>query len=250
MKNRIASLALGLSLISAAAFAQDAPKPITPAAPATSAAQAAPNVESIDILKQNQAERTRVQPGNNAPTWRIVKEGTQNYSSLPAPEAGVLIQPKAQFPGQARATTAGEAWRRYRNGPLTLYGGWLLLIAIAGVIVTYFTIGTIRTKEPPTGRLIERFTAIERMAHATVAASFVVLALTGLTMLFGKHVLMPIIGHTLFGYLTYLFKTVHNFVGPLFALGMIVTFLIFVKDNFPGKGDLRWLAKAGGVLLA
>ena len=242
MKNRIASLALGLSLLAATAFAQDAPKPITQATPVQ---QAAPDVESVDILKQNQAERTRDQPGNNAPTWRIVKHGEKNYSSLPAKEAGVLIQPKAQFPGQDHAVTAGEAWRRYRNGPLTLYGGWLILLALAGVAAMYVIVGPIRTKEPSTGRVIERFTALERMAHATVAGSFVVLALTGLTMLFGKHVLMPVIGHAAFGYLTYLFKTVHNFVGPLFALGMIVTFAIFVKDNFPGKGDLRWILTMG-----
>lgn len=242
MKNRIASFALGLSVLAATAFAEDAPTPITQATPVQ---QAAPNVESVDILKQNQAERTRDQPGNNAPTWRIVKEGTKNYSSLPAKEAGVLIQPKAQFPGQGHAVTAGEAWRNYRNGPLTFYGGWLILLALAGVAAMYVIVGPIRTKEPSTGRVIERFTMLERMAHATVAGSFVVLALTGLTMLFGKHVLMPVIGHAAFGYLTYLFKTVHNFVGPLFALGMIVTFAIFVKDNFPGKGDLRWILTMG-----
>lgn len=211
--------------------------------------QALPNVESADIryLQQNQAERTRVQPGNMAPVYRQIKEGQTHYSSLPALEAGMLIQPHAQFPGQARATTAGEAWRLYRNGPLTLYGGWLIIVAAVGIVAFYFVFGPLRTKEPRTGRLIERFTSVERMTHWTVAISFLVLAFTGLLMLFGKHVVLPIFGHTLFGWIAYACKTVHNFVGPLFAVALIVMFAIFVRDNFPGKGDIDWVKKLGGA---
>jgi len=206
-----------------------------------------PNVESTDILKQNQAERTRDQPGNLAPVYREVKQGQKNYSSLPAPEAGVLIQPKTQFPGQARATTAGQAWREYRNGPLTLYGGWLILVALAGVAATYFLIGPIRLKEPRTGRLIERFTLFERATHWTMAISFVLLAASGLTMLFGKYVLMPVFGHTLFGWLSYLLKNIHNFAGPVFAVSVLVAFVVFVKDNLPAASDFKWFASFGGL---
>ena len=207
----------------------------------------APNVESIDIMKQNQAERTRDQPGNAAPTFRIIKEGTKNYSSLPALEAGVLIQPKQQFPLQARATTAGEAWRNYRNGPLTHLGGWMLIGMLVILAALYFIAGPVRLKQPRTGRLIERFTAVERIAHWSTAVTFVLLALSGLTMLFGKYVMMPVFGHALFGWLAFLCKNVHNFVGPLFTVSILVTFVIFVKDNFPGRGDLTWLLRLGGM---
>lgn len=238
MKTWFASLALGLSLLTISvgpSLAQQAPP-------------AAPNVESADILKldQNQAERTRVQPGNNAPTWRIVKEGRNNYSSLPDPEAGVLIQPKAQFPFQSRATTAGEAWRQYRNGPLTQIGGWLLIFAAVGIAAFYFFKGKIRLKEHRTGRLIERFTSLERIVHWTVAISFVTLAITGIIMLFGKHVLLPVFGYTLFGWLAYACKNIHNFVGPVFTVSLIVFFIMFVKDNLPNATDVKWLKKLGG----
>jgi len=113
MKKCLASLALGLSLLATTAIApaQDktpvppggivvSPPPQSPPGITSAPSPGFPGVESADILKQNQAERTQVQPGNAAPTWRVVKEGTTNYSSLPALDAGVLIQPKAQFPGQ------------------------------------------------------------------------------------------------------------------------------------------------------
>src|SRR5262249_26201545 len=73
------------------------------------------------------------------------------------------------------------------------------------------------------------------------------LAITGLIMLFGKHVLMPVFGHALFGWLAYLCKTLHNFVGPIFSVGIVVVFVLFVKDNFPQVADLQWLSRLGGM---
>ena len=260
MTRLFATLLVSLSLLlpgAASAQASGTIKPAEPAAaggaPATAAAPAAApaaglsRVQSMDILQKEQIQRSQEQPGNLAPTWRGIKEGSDNYSSLPYAESSVLIQSKAQFPGQAKATTAGEAWRQYRNGPLTLYGGWLLVLTVIALAAMYFGRGQIKLHEPRTGRLIERFTSVERMAHWTVAISFVVLAISGLAMLFGKYVLLPIMGHTLFGWLAYACKNIHNFDGPVFTLSIIVFFVIYVKDNLPGKGDLKWLSRAGGM---
>lgn len=250
MKKWFASLAFGISLLAASAGPASAQGTnAAPAAPPAQQTQALPNVGSVDILDmdQNQAERSKDQPGNLAPTWRLVKEGQNHYTSLPGREMGVLIQPKAQFLGQDRPTTAGEAWRQYRNGPLTQIGGWLLVVAIIGMAAVYVLFGPSKLKEPKTGRLIQRFTPIERIVHWTVAISFVVLALTGIIMLFGKYVLLPIFGHTLFGWLAYAGKNVHNFVGPLFTVATLVMLVIFVKDNLPSKADVTWVKRLGGL---
>lgn len=214
------------------------------------AAQPAPNVQSIDILKPEQVDASQAKPQahNAASTYRQIVDGEEHYTSNPALEAGVLIQQKAQFPGQDRATTAGEAWRQYRNGPLTEYGGWLLTLAALFFVALYFTKGPIKLQGTPTGRLIERFTSVERMAHWTVAITFVILALSGLIMLFGKYVLLPVFGYHIFGAFTYVLKTVHNFVGPVFTVSLIVFFFIYVRDNLPHPSDVRWLAKGGGLL--
>ena len=74
------------------------------------------------------------------------------------------------------------------------------------------------------------------------------LAISGIVMAFGKFFLLPVLGLTLFGWLTYALKTIHNFVGPLFVVSLIVVFLTFVRDNLPAKGDLHWLLKGGGML--
>ena len=199
---------------------------------------------------QSNAERTKVQPGNNAPVWRQVGEGVSGFTSLPsreAPEAGNLIQPFVQYPGSS-LTNAGEAWRQVRNNWLIPYGGSLLIIIMLALTFVYFAKGPMKTTLPATGRKIERFTPFERAAHWANAIAFVVLGVSGVVMAYGKFFLLPIMGSTLFGWLTYALKNLHNFAGPLFAVSMVVVFFTFVKDNWPEKGDLQWVLKGGGML--
>jgi formate dehydrogenase subunit gamma len=244
--------------LSSAAQAQSAAT-----APATPAASAAPGaIQSVNIMdvkpeaslepgyaQQTNGERAKVQPGNNAPMWRQVGSGVEGVTSLPkstAPEAGVLIQPFTQYPG-SRLTNAGEAWRQVRNNWIIPYGGSLVLIVLGGLGLYYWRKGAVKLPDAPTGRKIERFTPFERSAHWANAIAFCILAISGLVMAFGQYVLMPVIGQTLFGYLTYLLKNAHNFAGPLFAVSLIVVMFTFVRDNLPAKGDLDWLLKGGGL---
>ena len=232
-------------------------------APAAAPAQAPGGIQSQNIFevrpdasaepgydKQTNAERAKVQPGNNAPMWRQVGQGVTGFSSLPkseAPEAGNLIQPFVQYPG-SRLTNAGEAWRQVRNNWLIPYGGALLLIVLLGLAIVYFTKGPLKTNAPDTGRKIERFTPFERAAHWSNAIAFVALGVSGVVMAYGKFFLLPVMGTTLFGWLTYALKNLHNFAGPLFAVSLVVVFFTFLRDNWPEKGDLAWVLKGGGML--
>ncbi len=199
-----------------------------------------------NYANQTNAERRQVQPGNNAPVWREVQGGVTGSTMLPYPEFGNLIQGFVKYPG-SNLTTAGEAWRQVRNNWIIPYGGSLLLIALVALALFYFTKGTIELHGKETGRKIERFTYFERAAHWTNAIAFVALAVSGIVMAFGKFFLLPVIGSTLFGWLTYALKNIHNFVGPLFVVSLVVVFLVFVRDNLPSKEDLQWLLKAGGL---
>jgi formate dehydrogenase subunit gamma len=202
-------------------------------------------------MGQNNGQRNRVQPGNNAPMWRGVQGGVEGFTSLPkseAPEAGVLIQAPVQYPG-TRMVTAGQAWREVRNNWLIPYGGALLLIVLVALGIFYFTKGPIgHHRMGPHPAAIERFTPFERAAHWVNAIAFVALGLSGIVMAFGKFFLLPVIGQTLFGYLTYVLKNLHNFAGPLFAVSLVVMILRFARDNLPQRGDLRWLVRFGGML--
>ena len=200
--------------------------------------------------RQSNAERAKVQPGNNAPMWRSIGQGVTGYSSLPlreAPEAGNLIQSVVQYPGST-LTTAGEAWRQVRNKWIIPYGAAIIAISMGALAILFWRRGTMELHGDPTGRKIERFTPFERSAHWANAIAFSLLAISGLVMAFGKYFIQPVIGSALFGWLAFVLKNVHNFAGPLFAVSLLVVIVTFIKDNFPRAGDLSWLLNGGGML--
>src|SRR5690349_9699253 len=94
--------------------------------------------------EQAQQQRSVTQPGNNAPVWREVQSGQPNYTSIPGRETNVLIQPPARFLGQDVRITAGEAWRQFRNGPVTFYGGWLVVLVLAAIVAFYMVFGSVK----------------------------------------------------------------------------------------------------------
>jgi formate dehydrogenase subunit gamma len=193
---------------------------------------------NADSSAKEQAQRQLTQPGNNAPVWRDVREGENRYQTTQVRgiETNILVQP------------AGQTWRELRNGPITLYGG-LILIVVPLLIFAFFRWkGALSLHDKPTGRMIERFSDWERMVHWATAISFVVLAVSGVIILFGKHVILPVFGYTVFSWLAILGKNLHNFVGPLFVFCTLVMFVTFVRDNIWRAMDFAWLAKLGGML--
>ena len=259
---RTSALILGLTLtLSFSALAQVA-TPVAPAAPATSAPTAAlaatatpaapPNGPPAGFVApaepkpgESNAERAKSQPGNNAPAWRAVRD-TGGTTSLPGAEMGVLIQPFVQYPG-SRFTSAGEAWRQVRNNWIIPYGGALFVLVALALAMFYWKRGAMGGHSPDTGRVIERFTYFERAAHWSVAISFVALAISGLVLAFGKFFLLPVMGATLFGWLSYALKNLHNFAGPLFAVALVVFIVTYIRDNLPKAHDIAWMAKLGGM---
>ena len=167
----------------------------------------------------DQAQRQVERPLNNAPVWRAVRSGEEHFTTVRGPEAGVLIQ------------SEGNTWRQLRNGPLTLYGGWLLILVPSAILLFWLIKGTMKLHGARTGRKMLRFSGFERFVHWGTAISFLLLAVTGLAILFGKHVLLPLIGHDGLGLLLNAGKLVHNYVGPLFAVFVLLMFFAFLRDN-------------------
>jgi formate dehydrogenase subunit gamma len=187
---------------------------------------------------REQAQRQATQPGNNAPVWRDVRSSDPNpyqTTQVRGIETNVLVQ------------SAGETWRQLRNGPITIYGGWLIIVVALLIFLFYLWKGQIKLHGQPTGRKIIRFTPWDRIVHWATAISFVILAVSGLVLLFGKYLLIPVIGYTVFSWLAVLSKTLHNFVGPLFVVCTLLMILTYLKDNLPKAHDWLWVKKAGGL---
>jgi formate dehydrogenase subunit gamma len=168
-------------------------------------------------------------------TWRAVRKGVEGYVSIPDKKAGVLVQ------------SEGDNMRAFRNGPMSVWGGWGMLAMLVLVALYYLIHGPIKVASGASGRTIERFTAIDRLAHWLTATSFVILALTGLNVLYGRYVLMPIIGQGAFAQITYWGKLSHNYIAFAFMIGVIMIFVLWIKHNLPTMADLKWLAVGGGM---
>jgi formate dehydrogenase subunit gamma len=189
---------------------------------------------------KEQAQRQQTQPGNNAPLWRDVREGvTPNVNPYQTTqvrgiETNVLVQP------------SGQSWRQLRP-PMAVAGGALIAAALLAVFGFYWWRGSIGVHAPATGRLIKRFSDAERFTHWTVAISVCVLGITGLIISFGKYMLLPVLGYTLFSWIAILAKNLHNFVAPVFFCALPVMIVLFIRDNFPERGDLKWILSFGGL---
>lgn len=185
-----------------------------------------------------QAEQAKTEQATNprADTWRQVRQGNEGYTAVKGRETDELIQ------------GSGENWREVRNGPMATYGSWLLGFVIVAILGFYLTRGRVELTHPRTGETIERWTLNERRLHWTTASLFVVLAITGLSLLYGRHVLIPVIGHSVFSAYAIGAKWLHNLLGPIFLLALLTILIKWFKHNFFTKTDIEWFRAFGGMV--
>ena len=173
---------------------------------------------------------------SDAEVWRALRYGLDDVKvSSGGPEARVLIQ------------DGGMSWLAFREGPLATYGAYLLGATIALLALFFLIRGRIRIDGQKTGRTVTRFQAMERFGHWLMAGSFVVLAITGLVVLFGRTVVIPLLGHEAFSSIAVASKWVHNNISWAFMLGLVMVFFMWVLHNIPNRTDLKWLAVGGGI---
>jgi formate dehydrogenase subunit gamma len=143
---------------------------------------------------------------------------------------------------------AGRQWDHFHEVILHWLGAIVILGMIALLALAYLVMGRIRMSAGRSGRKIVRFTGFERFSHWLTAVSFVLLALTGLNITFGKFLLLPAIGPEAFSTFAQAAKYAHNFLSFAFVVGLILIVALWIKDNVPQKVDLDWLKQGGGFI--
>jgi formate dehydrogenase subunit gamma len=156
--------------------------------------------------------------------------------SIPDAKSGTLIQP------------AGRDWRQFHEVTLRWIGG----IAIVGMLVLlvafYLIRGMVRIERGRAGRTIVRFNAFERAVHWMTATCFIILALSGLNITFGKPLLIPVIGLEAFAAWSQWAKYAHNFLSFPFTIGVVLMLLMWIAWAIPDGTDGRWLREGGGLV--
>ena len=184
-------------------------------------------------LAQNESDqRTNLR----AEFWREVRRGTEGYTAVTGQETNVLIQ------------NGGENWRTLRNGPLMQAGLWLMGSFLALMVLFYLIRGSVKIDGGRSGTTVQRWSAFERALHWYTAILFIILTITGLSLMFGRTVLIPLLGKDGFALYAGFAKDLHNYLGPAFAIGLLLEILIWFRHNIPNRHDLKWLAKGGGMI--
>jgi formate dehydrogenase subunit gamma len=184
------------------------------------------------------------QPSSVNPTASSVKEEQlfqqmqrlEGRITIPDSKAGVLIQPD------------GRGWQQFHEVTLRWIGGIAILGVLALLIVFFAVRGMVRISSGRSGRTITRFNGLERGVHWLTAISFVILAISGLNITFGKPVLLPLLGPEAFTTFSIAMKYSHNYLSFPFTIGLVFIFLMWLKDNIPGKIDIEWLKAGGGIV--
>lgn len=142
---------------------------------------------------------------------------------------------------------AGREWRHFHEVTLRWIGAIAILGMLVLVVVFYLSRGMIRLESGRSGRTIVRFTGIERFVHWMTASCFVVLAITGLNITFGKVLLLPLMSPQAFSDWSEWAKYAHNFLSFPFTLGVVLIFFMWIAGNIPNRVDWEWLKRGGGI---
>ena len=140
----------------------------------------------------------------------------QGRGTIPDTKSYVIEQPE------------GRDWRHFHEVTLR----WIGAISIIGMLVVlvgfYLIRGMVRLESGRSGRVLVRFNAFERLLHWMTASCFIVLAISGLNITFGKELLLPYIGSDAFSTWSQWAKYAHNYLSFPFAIGVVIILAVIM----------------------
>ncbi len=177
-------------------------------------------------------------PSPAADLWRAVRQRDVEVTGVTRSggvDGGMLIR------------SGGEGWRQFRMDLLIPIGAWVLGGMLAVIVLFRLVRGRIEIEGGRSGLLVPRFSVNQRVAHWFLALLFLFLGITGLVLLYGRYVLIPLLGPEGFSATAAACKEGHNLFGPSFPFAVIGMFLLFLRGNNFTWTDVKWFFKAGGL---
>jgi len=160
----------------------------------------------------------------------------QGRGSIPDSKSYTIEQP------------AGRDWRHFHEVTLRWIGGAAILGILVVLVIFYLARGMVRIESGRSGHTIVRFNAAERFMHWMTATCFVILALSGLNITFGRPLLLPLMSPEAFTAWSQWAKYAHNYLSFPFTIGVISIFFMWIAGNIPNRLDIEWLRRGGGMV--
>lgn len=183
--------------------------------------------------------------------FRPTAEAVQEDKLLNALKEGDKITGRISIPDRMASSLiqpAGTQWRDFQRSQLPWIGGVAIVGMLALLALFLMVRGRIRVEHGLAGTKILRFATLERFIHWVTATCFIILALSGLNISFGRMLVLPVFGPEAFSTMTAWGKLAHNYLAFPFMIGLVFMFLVWIKDNIPGRLDIEWLKRGGGIL--
>lgn len=196
------------------------------------------------------AEQSAMAVADALPPANIPSPGVDLWNEIRGRDRAEAGQIRTQAQGvdsDVLINANGQAWREYRMQELVPNAAIALGLVALGIIVFRLVRGKVKISAGRSRYRIKRFSVLQRYVHWTTAILFVALAITGIVLLFGRYIVIPVFGPGVGGSLTYVFKRIHDFSGPAFAVSLAVLIVVFMAGNMPKFVDLKWLIKGGGL---
>ena len=197
--------------------------------------RAQPAYAEEQTMLQVEGDTQAAEPGLTSKQSGRVHMDRHYLGQYGSTEANVIVQ------------RGGNTWRHLRNGPIASIAGTLLIVVPLLIVLFYNTVGPAK-EEPRSGRKLQRFSRWDMQVHWATAISFIILAISGLILTFGKKIMLPWMGHDVFSWFAFISKYAHNFIGPLFVLCSVVMFFTFLRRNFFHRSDVEWIKQGGGLV--
>jgi formate dehydrogenase subunit gamma len=143
---------------------------------------------------------------------------------------------------------AGRNWERFHNVTLRWIAGIAILGFLAIIVIFYLIRGSVKLEGGFSGRKIVRFNWFERFVHWMTAVCFIILAISGLNITFGRPLLLPLMGAERFTVWSEWAKFAHNYLSFPFTIGVVLIFLMWLAGNIPNRTDIEWLKEGGGIV--
>ena len=191
----------------------------------------------VAMAQETEQAQTQVQPwaetNPRSDVWRQARQATEGRSAIRGPGANVVM------------TSSGETFRPIRMGPLSTYAPWYLALMLGAVALFFIISGGGEKIAADSGKRLPRWSRFDIALHWFVAILFLVLAITGLSLLFGRAVLIPLMGPEGFAAWALASKNIHNYGGAFFVVGVVLMIVAWTRYNIPDATDVKWLLKGG-----
>jgi formate dehydrogenase subunit gamma len=142
----------------------------------------------------------------------------------------------------------GRNWEQFRRVNLPWFGAIFILGTLAVLVIFYLRRGMVKLEAGRSGRVLVRFNEFERLVHWMTATCFIVLALSGLNITFGRALLLPLLGLDAFSVMSQWGKYAHNYLSFPFTIGVVLILLMWIGNNIPNSVDVEWVKRGGGLV--